>query len=71
MYVHKETLTINDPKTLVLSKALPLSKGQRVEVMILAYDEDAELESLRTLIDERGITEADVEDAIAWARTNP
>ena len=39
--------------------------------MILAYDEDTELESLRTLIDERGITEADVEDAIAWARKNP
>ena len=71
MYVHKEMLTINDPKTLVLSKALPLKEGQRVEVMILAYDEDTELESLRTLIDERGITEADVEDAIAWARTNP
>jgi len=71
MYVHKETLTINDPKTLVLSKALPLTKGQRVEVVVMAYEEDAELESLRTLVDERGITEADVKDAIAWARTHP
>ncbi|MCX7110797.1 MAG: hypothetical protein NTX45_11845 [Proteobacteria bacterium] len=71
MYVHKETLTINDPKTLVLSEALPLAKGQRVEVVVMAHEEDTELESLRTLIDERGITEADVKDAIAWARTYP
>ena len=71
MYVHKETLTINDPKTLVLSQELPLAKGQRVEVLITAYEEETELESLRNIIDKRGITESDVEDAIAWARTQP
>ena len=69
MYVHKETLTINDPKTLVLSQALPLAKGQRVEVVVTAYAEDNDLETLRSLIDERGITESDVADAIAWARS--
>ena len=71
MYVHKETLTINDPKTLVLSQELPLAKGQQVEVLITAYEEDTELESLRNIIDKRGITVSDVEDAIAWARTQP
>lgn len=71
MYIHKEILTINDPKTLVLSKPLRLAKGQRVEVVVTAYDEDAELESVRNMISERGITEADVEDAIAWARAKP
>ena len=69
MYVYKETLTINDPKTLVLSQELPLAKGQQVEVLITAYEEDTELESLRNIIDKRGITVSDVEDAIAWART--
>jgi len=69
MYVHKETLTINDPKTLVLTEALPFPKGQRVEVMVMAYD-DGELESLRSIIQKHGITESDVEDAIAWARAN-
>jgi hypothetical protein len=69
MYVHKETLTINDPKTLILSQALPLAKGQRVEVVVTAYEEDNGLETLRSLIDECGITESDVADAIAWARS--
>jgi len=71
MYVHKETLTINDPKTLYYPKHYLWRRDSGVEVTIMAYDEDAELESLRTLIDERGITEADVKDAIAWARTLP
>lgn len=71
MYVHKETLTINDPKTLVLSQALPLTKGQRIEVVVTAYAEDNGLETLRSLIDEGGITESDVEDATAWARSQP
>ncbi len=69
MYVYTETLTINDPNTVVLSQELPLAKGQQVEVLITAYEEDTELESLRNIIDKRGITESDVEDAIAWART--
>ena len=69
MYVHKETLTINDPKTVVLSQALPLAKWHRIEAVVMAYEEDNGLETLRSLIDDREITESDVEYAIAWARS--
>ena len=68
MYAHKETVTIDDPQRLVLKRPLPLRKGQRVEVLIMAEGEDAELELLRDTIAKRGVTEADVKDAIAWAR---
>ncbi|MEO8330987.1 MAG: hypothetical protein ABI479_01020 [Gallionella sp.] len=69
MYAYKEILTIDDPKTLTLAQPLPLAKGQRVEVLILATGEDVELERTRDAIAARGITEADVADAIAWARS--
>ena len=68
VYAYKETLTIDDPQRLVLKQPLPLRKGQRVEVLVVAEGEDAELEMLRTEIAKRGVTEADVKDAIAWAR---
>ena len=68
MYAYKETVTIDDPQRLVLKEPLPLRKGQRVEVLIVAEGEDAELERLRSEIAQRGATEADVKDAIAWAR---
>ena len=68
MYAYKETVTIDDPQRLVLKQPLPLRKGQRVEVLIVAEGEDAELERLRGEIAQRGVTEADVKDAIAWAR---
>ncbi len=68
MYAHKETVTIDDPQRLVLKQPLPLRKGQRVEVLIVAEGEDTELEMLREGIARRGVTEADVKDAIAWAR---
>ena len=68
MYAHKETVTIDDPQRLVLKQSLPLRKGRRVEVLVVAEGEDAELEMLRTEIAKRGITDADVKDAIAWAR---
>ena len=69
MYAYKETLTIEDLQRLVLKKPLPLRKGQRVEVLIVAEGEDAELELLREEIARRGATESDVRDAIAWARS--
>lgn len=69
MYVHKETLTINDPKTLVLSKPLPLTQGQRIEIVIKTADEDTELEALRDSIAAQDITQADIDDAIQWARS--
>jgi len=68
MCAYRETVTIDDPQRLVLKQPLPLRKGQRVEVLIVAEGEDAELELLRDTIAKRGVTEADVKDAIAWAR---
>jgi hypothetical protein len=47
---------------------LPLRKGQGVEALIVAEGEDAELERLRGEIAQRGVTEADVRNAIVWAR---
>lgn len=69
MLAYKETLTIDDPQHLVLKQPLPLLKGQRVEVLIVAEGEDVELELLRDKIAKRGVTEADVKNAIAWARS--
>jgi len=43
-------------------------KGQRVEVFIVAGDEAPDLERMRRELAKRGVTEADVKDAIAWAR---
>lgn len=68
MYAYKETVTIDDPQRIVLKQPLPLRKGQRVEVLVVAESDDAELERLREEIAKRGVTEADVKDAIAWAR---
>ena len=61
-------MTIDDPQRLVLKQPLPLRKGQRVEVLIVPEGEDVELELLRDRIAKRGVTEADVKEAIAWAR---
>ena len=71
MFAYKEILTLDDLKTLVLAKPLPLRKGQQVEIVILAVDEDEELEQLRADLAVRGVTEADVREAINWARENP
>jgi hypothetical protein len=68
MYAYKEIVIIDDPQRLILKEPLPLRKGQRVEVLIVAEGEDAELERLRGEVAKRGVTEADVKDAIAWAR---
>ena len=70
MYAYKEILTINDPSILTLAHALPLAKGQRVEVLILAASEDQELENIRDSIAALGITEADVSNAVSWARAS-
>ena len=68
MYAYRETVTIDDPQRLVLKQPLPLRKGQRVEVLIVPEGEDVELELLRDRIAKRGVTEADIKEAIAWAR---
>jgi len=62
-------LTLTDPQVLHLKQPLPLGKGQRVEVVILTADEqDSELEDIRADLKARGVTEADIRDAVAWAR---
>ena len=71
MYAYKEIVTIDDPQRLVLKKPLPLRKGQRVEVFIVAENDEAGLEALRDEIARRSVTESDVEDAIKWARSQP
>jgi len=68
MYAYKEIVTIDDPQRIVLKEPLPLRKGQRVEVLVVAESDDAELERLREGIAKLGVTETDVKDAIAWAR---
>nr|VFJ70739.1 MAG: hypothetical protein BECKFM1743C_GA0114222_105712 [Candidatus Kentron sp. FM]VFJ72118.1 MAG: hypothetical protein BECKFM1743A_GA0114220_106272 [Candidatus Kentron sp. FM]VFK09810.1 MAG: hypothetical protein BECKFM1743B_GA0114221_101162 [Candidatus Kentron sp. FM] len=69
MYAYREMMTLTDPQVLRLEQPLPLGKGQRVEVVILIADEqDSELENIRANIKARGVTEADVRDAVAWAR---
>jgi hypothetical protein len=71
MYAYKEIITIDDPQRLVLKKPLPLQKGQRVEVLIVAENDEAGLEAMRDEIARRGLTESDVKDAIEWARGQP
>lgn len=70
MYAYREVITLTDPQRLVLRQPLPLRKGQRVEVLVVAEEVDEMLERLRDEVAAHGITEADVSDAIAWARGN-
>ena len=39
MYAYREMLTLTDPQVLRLKQPLPVSKGRRVEVVILVTDE--------------------------------
>jgi hypothetical protein len=71
MYAYKEIVTIDDPQRLVLKKPLPLRKGQRVEVFIVAENDEAALEVVRDEVAMRSISESDVKDAIEWARSQP
>ena len=68
MCAYKETLTVNDPQRLHLKNPMPFRLGQRVKVLVIAEDSDEELENLRDELASRGVTEAVVRDAIAWAR---
>lgn len=68
MLAYKETITLDDLQHLQLHKPLPLRKGQRVEILILVPDDDTDLEQLRAKVAERGVLEADVQAALAWAR---
>ncbi|NJO15380.1 MAG: hypothetical protein HC877_06425 [Thioploca sp.] len=43
MYTYKEIITLDDLQHLTLSRALPLQKGQKVEVLIIAEGETKSL----------------------------
>lgn len=68
MFAYKEILTLDDPRTLTLSQALPLPKGRRVEVLVIDQEGDDALEAVRDAVASRGISEDDVAAAVAWAR---
>ncbi|MBL6750127.1 MAG: hypothetical protein ISP90_06365 [Nevskia sp.] len=68
MRAYREIITIDDPQRVVLKPRVPLKKGQRVELVVLVEDDDAELESIRDQVERRGTTPNDVRDAIRWAR---
>ncbi len=68
MLAFKEIVTLDDLQHLQLKKPLPLRKGQRVEVLVLTLEDDSDLEQVRTNLAARGVTEADVEAALTWAR---
>ena len=68
MYAYKEMITIEDPQRLVLKQPLPLRKGQRVEVLIVAEIDEDEIERVRHEVANREVIDLDVKEAVAWAR---
>jgi hypothetical protein len=47
---------------------LQLPIGKKVEVLVIAEDDNESLEDLRSYIKQQGITESMVKEAIEWAR---
>lgn len=68
MYAYKEIITLDDLQHITLKRPLLLKKGQKVELLILADNEDEELEAIRDHIAMQAINETDIADAINWAR---
>lgn len=68
MYAYKEIITLDDLQHITLKRPLALKKGQKIEVLILADNEDNELETIRDHIAAQNINETDISDAITWAR---
>jgi hypothetical protein len=68
MYAYKEMITIEDPQRLVLKQPLPLRKGQRAEVLIVAEIDENDLERVRHEVANREAMDLDVKEAVAWAR---
>lgn len=67
MYAYKEIITLDDLQHITLKRPLALKKGQRIELLILA-DENNELDAIRNHIAEQNINETDITEAINWAR---
>lgn len=70
MFAYKEITVVDDPQRINLSRPLPLPKGQKIEILIIAENDDNALEGIREEVGVRGVTESDIQDAIAWARGN-
>jgi hypothetical protein len=68
MYAYKEVIILDDLQRITLKRPLAMKKGQKVEVLILAESENDELETIRDHIEAQNINEADISDAINWAR---
>ena len=68
MYAYQETLTLNNLQQLTLSKPLTLPIGKKIKVMIIAEDETDDLDSIRNQLQQQGITEDMINEAIDWAR---
>ncbi len=68
MYAYKEIITLDDLQHITLKRPLLLKKGQKIELLILADNEDDELENIRDHIEQQNLTEADIQKAISWAR---
>ena len=68
MYAYKEMITIEDPQRLVLKQPLPLRKGQRAEVLIVAEIDEDDLDRVRHEVANREVIDLDVKEAVAWAR---
>lgn len=76
MLAHKQYVTIQNPKSLVL-KDLPFQTGQRVEIVMIADDTDAGLADLQALFRDtqalpsaRSIREEEIDAEIAAYRAS-
>ncbi len=69
MYAYKEIITLNNLQQLTLSKPLKLPIGKKVEVLIIAEEDDSNnLENIRNYLQKQSITEDIISEAIEWAR---
>ncbi|MGR8981444.1 MAG: hypothetical protein ACU84H_15325 [Gammaproteobacteria bacterium] len=68
MFAYKEIITVDDPQHITLGKPLPLPKGKKIEVLIIAEEQDDDLETVRDYLEQQGITESMVAEAVDWAR---
>ena len=68
MYAYKEIITVDNLQQLTLSKPLPFPLGKKVEVLIISEDDDENLEEVRQYINQQGLTENAIQEAVDWAR---
>ncbi len=64
MFAYKEIITVDDPQNIKLGKPLPLSKGRKIEVLIIAQEQDEELDNVRDQVFQLSISEDVIHEAI-------